>query len=131
MATRWPFDPNLVRTIPSMSRAPPMAPHCSGWSEAKCPSSRPAGRCSGRWARPRQYQPIQRRRSTSCSPPPVSTALNGAIRAFYSYCEDRIALADWRICDADDFLRDWIHELVHNAAIRIMPRAVEKARLAA
>jgi hypothetical protein len=37
----------------------------------------------------------------------------GAMRTFYSFCDDVIVLADWREADQADFLRDWIHELVH------------------
>lgn len=37
----------------------------------------------------------------------------GAVRTFYSLSEDMIALSDWRISDPTEFLRDWIHELVH------------------
>jgi antirestriction protein ArdC len=55
----------------------------------------------------------------------------GAMRTFYSPGDNMIALSDWRGRDPADHLRDWIHELIHNAATRIMPRAVEKARLAA
>ena len=37
----------------------------------------------------------------------------GAVRTFYSLSEDMIALSDWRISDPTDFLRDWVHELLH------------------
>jgi antirestriction protein ArdC len=37
----------------------------------------------------------------------------GAIRTFYSLSDDMIALSDWRSSDPTDFLRDWIHELIH------------------
>ncbi len=37
----------------------------------------------------------------------------GTVRTFYSRGEDMIALSDWRVRDPADFLRDWIHELIH------------------
>lgn len=37
----------------------------------------------------------------------------GAVRTFYSACDDMIHLADWRASDPADVRRDWIHELVH------------------
>ncbi|WP_426265099.1 zincin-like metallopeptidase domain-containing protein [Sphingomonas sp. PWP1-2] len=46
----------------------------------------------------------------------AATGINfrlGAIRTFYSLSEDMIALSDWRISDPTEFLRDWIHELLH------------------
>jgi len=46
----------------------------------------------------------------------AATGINfrrGAIRTFYSLSEDMIALSDWRSSDPTDFLRDWIHELLH------------------
>lgn len=46
----------------------------------------------------------------------AATGINfrmGAVRTFYSHSEDMIALSDWRISDPTEFLRDWIHELLH------------------
>ena len=37
----------------------------------------------------------------------------GAMRTFYDLTDDMIALSDWRSRDPNDFLRDWIHELLH------------------
>jgi len=38
---------------------------------------------------------------------------HGAARTFYSRFDDMIHLSDWRESDRHDFLRDWIHELLH------------------
>jgi antirestriction protein ArdC len=57
---------------------------------------------------------------------------HGGTRTFYVLSRDIFVLSDWRnAAHKHDFHRDWLHELVHNAATRIMPRAVAKARLAA
>jgi putative DNA primase/helicase len=53
-------------------------------------------------------------------------------RAVYRVTEDLIVLPERaQFPAADRYYATALHELGHNAAIRIMPRAVEKARLAA
>ncbi|UBU63979.1 ssDNA-binding domain-containing protein (plasmid) [Acidithiobacillus ferrooxidans] len=53
-------------------------------------------------------------------------------RAFYTLAQDRVTMPERdQFKAADRFYSTALHELGHNAVIRIMPRAVEKARLAA
>lgn len=57
---------------------------------------------------------------------------HGGNRAFYAVDGDHVQLPPLEcFTDAESYYATLLHELIHNAAIRIMPRAAEKARLAA
>ena len=57
---------------------------------------------------------------------------HGGTRAFYAQGLDFVQMPPFETFrDAESYAATLAHELTHNAVIRIMPRAVEKARLAA